>query len=420
VVTERQLATTRPSPVLTLVAMVAVAGNLRTLMASVPPLVDAMAADLGMSHVEIGVLTTLPVLCMGVFAPTANVLGRRIGAPPAVLVAVLLLLVGFLARGVGTLPALYLGSFVAGAGIATAGTLLPGLVKQLVPPGRAGAATGAYMFAMSAGAAASAALSVPLARALGSWQASLASWSVLAAVGLVAWLPLVRSLAHRPGRGDEPPARPVVGAVVGAPSGESARRPPPDHRLPWREPTARLLALYMAASSVQFYSSLAWLAPTYVGIGWQSERAGYLLSVFSAVQIASGLAVPVLADRVVDRRVLLVPVAAFGVVGELGIWLAPDAAPWLWAASLGVGQGAAFSLGLMLLVAFADSPAGSARLSALVLGFGYTVAAFGPATMGAIRDATGAFDAVWQTLLVLMGVQVAAALTLGPHRRRVP
>jgi CP family cyanate transporter-like MFS transporter len=128
----------------------------------------------------------------------------------------------------------------------------------------------------------------------------------------------------------------------------------------------------------------------------------------------------VLADRVVDRRVLLVPVAAFGVVGELGIWLAPDAAPWLWAASLGVGQGAAFSLGLMLLVAFADSPAGSARLSALVLGFGYTVAAFGPATMGAIRDATGAFDAVWQTLLVLMGVQVAAALTLGPHRRRVP
>ena len=403
--------------------MVAVAGNLRTLMASVPPLVDAMAADLGMSHVEIGVLTTLPVLCMGVFAPTANVVGRRIGAAPAILLAVVLLLVGILARGVGTLPALYLGSFVAGVGIATAGTLLPGLVKQLVPPGRAGAATGAYMFAMSAGAAASAALSVPLARALGSWQASLASWSVLAAVGLVAWLPLVRSLAHRPGRRDESPTRPTVEAVVlavGVPAGESANRPPPDHRLPWREPTARLLALYMAASSVQFYSSLAWLAPTYVGIGWQSERAGYLLSVFSAVQIASGLAVPVLADRVVDRRFLLVPVAAFGVVGELGTWLAPDAAPWLWATSLGAGQGAAFSLGLMLLVAFADSPAGSARLSALVLGFGYTVAAFGPATMGAIRDATGAFEAVWQTLLVLMAVQVGAALTLGPHRRRVP
>ena len=60
--------------------LVAVAANLRTVMASVPPLAQRIAADLGVSNAAMGALTTLPVLCMGLFAPVAHRVPARIGA----------------------------------------------------------------------------------------------------------------------------------------------------------------------------------------------------------------------------------------------------------------------------------------------------------------------------------------------------
>ena len=151
--------------------LVAVAANLRTVMASVPPLVQTIAVDLGVSNAAMGALTTLPVLCMGVFAPVAQRVSARIGAAGAVEVAAACLALGTgLRLFAGHVWPLYAGTFLAGVGIAVGGTLLPGLVKELFPPHRAGLVTGLYMLAMMGGAAASSALAVPLMQALGSWQ----------------------------------------------------------------------------------------------------------------------------------------------------------------------------------------------------------------------------------------------------------
>ena len=60
-----------PSWVL-IVALVAVAANLRPALAGVPPLVPQIEAELQLSNAWLGVLTLLPVLCMGVFAPVAH------------------------------------------------------------------------------------------------------------------------------------------------------------------------------------------------------------------------------------------------------------------------------------------------------------------------------------------------------------
>ena len=382
------------------VGLVGVAANLRTVMASVPPLVQTIAADLGLSNAALGALTTLPVLCMGVFAPSAQRLAARIGAAGAVEVAAVCLALGTALRFLGGhVWPLYAGTFVAGVGIAVGGTLLPGLVKALFPPRRSGLVTGLYMFAMMGGAGASSALAVPLRDWLGSWQGSLASWAVLGGVGLVAWWPVAR------GAGRFRAASPPVEA---------------DHRLPWRHPTAWLLAAYLAVQSWQFYSSLAWLAPTYVAGGWDPTRAGYLLSIFSFAQLFSGLLGPVLTDRVHEHRMLLLAAGVLGLVGQLGLWLAPLDAPWLWAVVLGLGQGAAFSLALVLLVDYSASPSGSGRLAGMGFFVGYTVASLGPATMGAVRDGTGGFAGVWMSLAALMLVQLALAGLLRPGLRQVP
>jgi CP family cyanate transporter-like MFS transporter len=377
--------------------MVTVGANLRTLVASLPPLVRTIASDLGLSSTAIGVLTTLPVLCMGVFAPAAHALSRRFGAPIAVAVALVLLLSGTLLRGLGSVGwPLYVGTLLGGVGIAVAGTLVPGLVKQLVPAARAGLATGLTMGAMMGGAALASALAVPAETLFGSWQASLASWSVLVAVGIAGWFPLVRR---------------VHGGSAHVPADEAA-----DHGLPFRHVTAWLLTGFLAAQSVQFYSSLAWLAPTYVAEGWSPRSAGFLLSWFTAAQVVSGLLGPAVADRVRDLRWLLVPVALCALSGLVGLWLAPQAAPWAWAALLGLGQGASFALGLVMLIRYAGSPAASARLSAMGLGIGYLVASAGPTVTGAIREVSGGFAAVWLALAAVLLVQLTLAVLLGPHR----
>ena len=168
-----------------------------------------------------------------------------------------------------------------------------------------------------------------------------------------------------------------------------------------------------------FYSTVTWLAPTYVEHGWSPASAGYLAAVFSGSQIVSGLLGPVLSDRVHDLRLLLVPFAAIGISGSLGVWLAPEAAPWVWATVIGLGQGAAFALGLVLLVRYAATPNASGRLSGMVFLCSYTVASVGPLAMGVLRDATGSLSLVWAVLAGAGLAQLLLALALRPDLRRV-
>jgi CP family cyanate transporter-like MFS transporter len=379
------------------VALVAVAANLRIAITSVPPLLDAISSDLGLSHAAAGALTTLPVLCMGVFAPVASRIAHRLGAAAAVLAAISGIVVGTASRFAGgNALVLYAGTFLCGVGIAVAGTLLPRLVKAFFPPQRVGLITGLYMLAMMGGAALSSALSVPLAERFGSWQASLGSWSVVALVGLLAWAPFtVRANPHHTPDEEGP------------------------GRLPWRHPTAWLVAAYLALQSWCFYSAVTWLAPTYVEHGWSHASAGYLAAAFSASQIVSGLLGPVLSDRTRDMRHLLLPAALLGIAGCLAIWLVPLAAPWVWAVLTGLGQGAAFSLALVLLVRYASTPEASGRLTGMAFLFSYGVASVGPLMMGYVRDVTGGLTPVWGILAAIGVVQAGVVFRLRPDLRRV-
>lgn len=386
-----------PAPWVMAVALVAVAANLRIAITSLPPLIDVISADLGLSHAAAGALTTLPVLCMGLFAPLASGIAHRMGAVAAVLAASVCVAIGTASRLLGdSVPILYLGTFVAGVGIAIAGTLLPRLVKTFFPPERAGLVTGLYMLAMMGGATLSSAISVPLTDRLGSWQGSLASWSVLALVGTLAWAPFTLRANPHHTRGEGGPGR-----------------------LPWRHPTAWLVASYLVLQSWCFYSMVAWLSPTYVELGWPRREAGFLLAVCSAAQIVSGILGPVLSDRFSDARRLIVPAGLLGMLGCLAVFAVPLSAPWVWAVVIGLGQGAAFALGLVLLVRYAASPAASGRLTGMAFLVSYGLASLGPLTMGVVRDVTGSLSPVWLVLAVLGVVQTLLALRMRPDLPRV-
>jgi CP family cyanate transporter-like MFS transporter len=392
--TESDRTAARPVPGrLLLLAIVLVAVNLRAALASLPPLVHTIQADLGLSGAAAGLLTTLPVLCMGVFAPVSQRVARAIGREATVGVALASLLVGLLLRLAGSvLPLLFLSTFLAGVGIALCGTVLPGIVKEFFAH-RPGIVTGVYLLAMMVGATAASALAVPLADALDSWERSLAAWSIVAVVGLLAWWPVMRAVNDR-GEPDEAPAT----------------------ALPWRSPTAWLLASYLAMQSFAFYSQLAWISPSYEDRGWSARDAGLLLALWSIVQLASGLGMPMLADRMADRRPLVAASVCCGLLGLFGIVLFPDTAAVVWVALLGLGQGGGFALGLVKLVDYAPSPAASARLSALVFLVSYSTASLGPLVFGALHDLTDGFTLPYTLLIAVVLGQLVLVPRLRPGR----
>ena len=79
------MSSTSKSAWLLLAGMVLVGLNLRPALSSIAPVLNAVREGAGLSAAGAGLLTTLPVLCLGLFAPLAPKLARRIGAEQTIL-----------------------------------------------------------------------------------------------------------------------------------------------------------------------------------------------------------------------------------------------------------------------------------------------------------------------------------------------
>ena len=366
---------------LVLVGLFIAALALRPQIIGVGPLLPQVKADLAISHTVEGLLSTIPVLCMGLFAPVAALLAARIGARVAIAGAVTLIAAGGMLRVSSPHAAvLLLFTLPVGIGIAIAGTLMPVAVKERFSH-RPGFATGVYAAGIQTGSTLAAALAVPLAQWHGGWRFSLLVFSAAMLLLVPLWLLSSRGSVERPLK------------VV---------RP----RLPWRSATAWRLAAVFALVGMTFYGISHWLANAYVEHGWSEHRAGWLVTVFQAATVPSGLLIPWLADRGGSRRVYMVAAALLMCGALVGVIEAPGAA-WLWVILLGWGNGSMFGMVMTLPLDVSDRPADVGATAAMMLGVGYTISALLPFTLGAIRDATGSFtDALW----VLVGITAVAAV----------
>jgi len=383
-----------PQGALALAALAVLAFNLRTPTASLPPLLPDVERTLGLSGPALGLLTALPVLCMALCAPPAQRFAHRQGPEATTLWAIVLVAAGALLRlGGEATSVLFAGTLVAGVGIAVCGVTLPSIIKDRFPD-RPGAATAAYSVPMMLGAAVAPAMAVPLVHALGTWEASLASWAVPALLAAALWAPLARRSIRR---------RTAVRTTSG--------------RLPWGSRSAWLLAGFLSVQSILAYAYLAWLAPAYESRGWSTATTGALLGVLHLAQLATALALPALADLSRDRRPALIGSVSCTVVGASVLFAAPDLAPWPATIVLGLGLGGGFSLALVLLSDLAASPAAAGRLAAMTFLVCYSAASVAPVVVGALHDATGGYALPFGLLALLACVELAMATRLRPSLR---
>src|SRR3954463_1210976 len=90
---------------LLVLGIVLAALNLRTAVTSIGPLLDQLAAALGMTSVGTGLLTTLPVLAFAAVGAITPTLARRVGEHRLLLLALVTLGAGMLVRSlVGSAP----------------------------------------------------------------------------------------------------------------------------------------------------------------------------------------------------------------------------------------------------------------------------------------------------------------------------
>jgi MFS transporter, CP family, cyanate transporter len=369
--------------VLLVAAIVVVALNQRPAVVGVAPVLTDLRADTGLSSALAGLLTTLPVLCFGAFAPLAPRLGRRFGLETAVTASLVLLAAGIALRLLTPVVLLYAGSLIAGAAIAIANVLMPAYVKREFA--RPGAVMGAYSASLNIGAAAAAGLTVPIGLALDvGWRVALASWLVLALAALLLWVPV---------------------------AGVRGLRSAPDDAGSWsllRRPLARQVTAFLGLQSVQFYSIAAWLPTLLADAGVPVGEAGLLLAVANLVGAAGALVAPAAAGRLRTQRPLVAVVLSTYLVGLGGLLLAPDTGTLVWVALFGVAQGAGFALALTLIVLRSATPLVAARLGGVAQCGGYLVAAAGPVVLGGLHDATGGWH--WP-LGLLCALLVPMALT---------
>jgi len=381
-------------PIGLLVALFVVTLALRPQLVGIGPLLPRIQADLGASHAVVGLLTTIPILCMGLFAPLGPLVAMRVG-PRVALAGCVAGIVGFgLLRAAMPGPVAVVATTVAlGVAMGTAGPLMSIVVKE-----RAGLhpalATGAYATGIVAGSLIAAAVAVPLADGLGGWRGALAVFSIISIGCLVGWLVLLS-----PDLG-----RATTGWVRLA-------------ALPWRSPLAWGLVAVFGLQSILYYGTISWLPDAEVERGWSETAAGSLIAVLHLAGLVSGMAVPFVADRLGTRRVQLLVTAVVAGVGFIGVSALP-AATWLWVGFIGFGLGAIFPLCLVLPVDVARRPAEVGAVAALMLLGGYLISGFGPVLLGLVRDATGDFSASLWLLVALSGALLLAILTLTPGRLR--
>ncbi|WP_227428914.1 MFS transporter [Psychrobacter sp. I-STPA6b] len=362
--------------------------NLRPIMASVSPIIPILHDMVGMDNQTAGLLTTLPVAMMGIFALFSPRLQAKVSEYQGVMLSLFAIAFACLLRFFidSTLPILAT-AIIGGIGIALIQTLMPAYLKRMASDNTS-VYMGLFTTGTMGGAMIASASSAPLAQTFG-WQTDLA---IMAIPAFIAMLFCFFSMHRLPSHGE--------GFLA----------------LPIQSKNAWLLLLFFGIGSGAYALVLAWLPLYYMQLGWSSSASGGLLSLFTIAQVVSGTLISIFIKRFPDRRRIILLALSLVLLGLAMLIMMPASVTGLVLLSvsiLGLGVGGLFPLSLITSLDYANNGKQAVCLLAFVQGGGYFLASIFPLVAGALVDVFGSLTNAW--IMMIVGVLFLLALSRKFH-----
>ncbi|WP_339185222.1 MFS transporter [Oceanobacillus sp. FSL W7-1293] len=382
-----------------LIAIMIIGFNLRPAITSVGPLLGTIRDQIGLENWSAGTIASLPLIAFAIVSPLAPKLGRKLGNEGAVLFGLILLFAGIGIRSIPYTPTLFIGTAIIGVGIAVMNVLLPAVIKEKFPH-KVGQMTSVYSTSMAIFAATASGLSVPLAKGAGlGWELALLSWAVLALVGIIVWIFVIK---QNPGPQEE--------------QVELSSKAFSDSNL-WKSPLAWQVTLFMGLQSFIFYVMVSWLPEIMQSFGFSVSAAGWLIAYVQFVGLPSTFLAPVLAEKFSNQQGIVLGISSGAAIGFIGLLIGgPLPLIFVWVTLIGVTFGGAISLSLAMLGMRARNGRQAGALSGMAQSVGYIFAAVGPLFIGLLFDITQAWSAPIIAIIVVCFLMMIAGLGAGRNK----
>ncbi|MCY9549911.1 CynX/NimT family MFS transporter [Lysinibacillus xylanilyticus] len=369
------------SMVLVVVSIFFVALNLRPAITGIGPLFNVLLESLHISNTKMSFLTSIPVFCMGLFAPFAVPLQRILGTKTAITFLIIILV---LANGLRFLKESYVllvvTSFAVGFAIALIGPILNAYIKKKFP-NRFTTVVGIYSFGIGTGATLSAALTLPFySRFHESWTIALGSWAILAIIALCIW----------------------VLAIQNQELLETSVLTKNEARNPWKNVRAWTILIYFGIQTSLFFSIMSWLAPILQAKGFSLVAASSMLTFLSIVQMIGNILVPILMEKWSSRISWLFSLSILGTIGFVLLWLGSGSLLWFAVLIIGIVLSGLFPIGLLLPLDEARNDEEANSWSSMVLSGGFMISSIIPILIGYCYDVTGNHTFTYMIFLILM------------------
>lgn len=360
-----------------------IAANLRAPITSVGPVITEITAQLKLTPVLVGLITTIPLIAFALLSTFTPGIAKKAGLERLLLYSLLVLTFGSFARSSGTVFFLFFGAALIGAAITVGNVLMPAFIKKEFPE-KVGLVTGVYLVSMNFTSALAAGYSIRIGQMTGlGWKGSIGIWGLLALLAFFIWLAQINK-------------QPVAN-LQDQPAATTASL--------WKSRLAWQVAILMGSQSFLFYSFAAWLPAVMQSWGMSADRSGWMLSYIQMAQLPMMFIGPIITNRMKDQTPLVWITFVLLILGLAGILIWKTDYIILCTILIGVSLGLAFTLAMMFFILRTQDPAMAANLSGMSQSVGYLIAACGPPLFGALYSITGS----WYTPL---GLTVLVAIVL--------
>ncbi len=299
------------------VALILASFNLRPGITSVSPLLHGITDDLGMSSTTASLLTSIPLLCMGIGSLFAGRLASRFQSEKMITIFIACIGIATFLRFFANSP-LYLlvTALFIGIGIGVISPMMSGFIKNYFAD-KVALMIGMYSTFMVVGASIAIGLTPPLQHGFGdSWKAGLGFWFVFALIAIPVWIGVMK----------HPHTRKQQASTQQRSS------------LPLQNKEAWMLTAFSGFATLLFYCISSWLPAIVENKGYDSSYAGLVGTLCMISQLPITLCLHLLLRTIPSRRFWITFFVASKIIGLILLGFT-NVTPILASICLGISAG---------------------------------------------------------------------------------